>query len=498
MSKCVYESIINIVNSISNKSDSESSSDYENIFGFVNNIIEIMKNIFQKTKKLILFLTCIFLMWLFFYSNQNLKYTDILPKISITLKNPKYLNELFKSRELFIKGDKITNEYIKYIKPIKKTNYNSLKNLGIKIEENYFKKREDQLNFVEFGKLCVREELLSQRKITLSGQPLISIIVPSYNKEINIIKSIRSIQNQSLKNIEIIIVDDCSSHKSRSIFKNLLKSDPRIRLFVHLENMGVWRSRVDGFLYSRGKYIMTLDPDDLYEDNYVLEDLYNLMEKYELDSAKMLFRLIYDHKNLKDNKLPFDIEFNSSEIIGRKRIEKYNSDKLDWGFGVIWNRITRSDVYAKGLSLLSDDVLNIYKNFCDDQWWNKIGDAASYTFVIVKRFGYLYYHDPNGPSRMIMRTDEQKDKFIQEYIGFLYFDYDFLPKYNDKKDIIKRLRSYNRKKKRVKLHNLKSKFYMLNNILNKLADDPYVSTEDKIFVYKLLLDSIERQNDIKK
>ena len=208
---------------------------------------------------------------------------------------------------------------------------------------------------------------------------------------------------------------------------------------------------------------MTLDPDDLYEDNYVLEDLYNLMEKYELDSAKMLFRLIFDHNNLTDNKLPFDIQFESTEIIGRKKIEEYNRDKLNWGFGVIWNRITRSDVYAKGLSLLSDDVLNIYKNFCDDQWWNKIGDAASDNFVIVKRFGYLYYQDPNGPSRMRMETDEEKDKFIQEYISFLYFDYDFLPKYSDKKDIINTLRLYNRVKRRVSLHNLKSKFYILDN-----------------------------------
>ena len=498
MSKCVYESIIYIVNSISNKSVSESLSDNENILGFVNNIIEIMKNIFQKTKKLILFCISLSLMYLLFYSNQNPKYSDILPKIGTTLRKPKSLNELFRSRELFIRGDNITNEYIQYIKPIKKTNYNNKKNLGIKFEEKYFKKRKDQLNFVEFGQLCVREELLDPRKIKLSGQPLISVIVPAYNKKANIIKSIRSIQNQSLKNIEIIIVDDCSSPRSIPIFQNLLKSDPRIRLFVHLYNMGVWRSRLDGFLYSRGKYIMTLDPDDLYEDNYVLEDLYNLMEKYELDSAKMLFRLIFDHNNLTDNKLPFDIQFESTEIIGRKKIEEYNRDKLNWGFGVIWNRITRSDVYAKGLSLLSDDVLNIYKNFCDDQWWNKIGDAASDTFVIVKRFGYLYYQDPNGPSRMIMKTDEDKDKFIQEYISSLYFDYDFLPKYSDKKDIINRLHLYNRVNRRVSLHNLKSKFYILDNILNKLADDPYVSAEDKIFIYELLMDSLKRQNDKKK
>ena len=92
-------------------------------------------------------------------------------------------------------------------------------------------------------------------------------------------KSIRSIQNQSLKNIEIIIVDDCSTDNTSNIFPYLLKTDPRVRIFTHLKNMGVWRSRIDGFLYSRGEYVIHFDVGDLYEDNLVLEDAYNIAKK---------------------------------------------------------------------------------------------------------------------------------------------------------------------------------------------------------------------------
>ena len=82
-------------------------------------------------------------------------------------------------------------------------------------------------------------------------------------------KSIRSIQNQSFKNIEIIIINDCSTDNSTKYFKYLLKTDPRIRIFTLLKNMGLWRTRLDGIIYSTGKYVISFDVGDLYEDNYI-------------------------------------------------------------------------------------------------------------------------------------------------------------------------------------------------------------------------------------
>ena len=58
----------------------------------------------------------------------------------------------------------------------------------------------------------------------------------------------------------------------------LLKSDQRIRVFKHSKNLGVWRTRIDGLLYSNAKYAIHFDCGDLYYDNYVLEDLYDLIE----------------------------------------------------------------------------------------------------------------------------------------------------------------------------------------------------------------------------
>jgi cellulose synthase/poly-beta-1,6-N-acetylglucosamine synthase-like glycosyltransferase len=86
-----------------------------------------------------------------------------------------------------------------------------------------FKNRTDKLNYKEFIKLCNSERLIKTNISKSEKNPSISVILPSFNKEKDLMKSIKSIQNQSLKNIEIIIVDDCSTDNSSKYYKFLIK-----------------------------------------------------------------------------------------------------------------------------------------------------------------------------------------------------------------------------------------------------------------------------------
>jgi glycosyltransferase involved in cell wall biosynthesis len=310
-------------------------------------------------------------------------------------------------------------------------------------------------------------------------------------------KSIRSVQNQSLKNIEIIIVDDCSTDNSSEYFESLLKTDPRIRLFVHLKNMGVWRSRIDGLLYSRGKYVIFFDTGDLYEDNYVLEDAYNIINKYGLDSIKMFFRLIFDYKNLTYYETPFNVNINYTKISNQSNIiwnewEIFNSFR-----GIIWNRLVRNDVYIKGLNLLSDSSLNIYKNLWEDRWWTRITDKVSNNLLVIKRFCYLYYKNNSADTLFSAKTEEQRDKLIHEFVYFLYFYLDFLPEDDKKKIIIDELiRMNNNKIGKRSLSRFRTKFYILDNLVKGLLNDTYVTQEDKIELIKILQDSLKRQIEL--
>ena len=388
----------------------------------------------------------------YFYNNikYNNKYKDyfenIFPKINLENKTIPSLEEIFNSRILYISDINITGEYIRYIRPINETEeakYNKRYSENeTKISPYYFKKRVDQYNYVDFAKLCLEEKLIDSNIIEFDNKPLISIILPSYNKETILLKSIRSIQNQNFKNIEIIIVNDCSTDNSTIIFKYLLETDPRIRIFNHLKNMGCWRTRLDGILYSRGKYVMLFDTGDLYEDNFVLKDAYDMIEKYHLDSVKFLFRVVRSYKNLNKSKIVFHVNKNSKIIYNSSNIKNFNR-YIFKSWGNIWTRITRANIHIKGIYLLNDIVLNLYKNLYDDIWFNSYIHEVSFSFLICERIVYIYLGNGKGVGSPKLNTVIKRDKYIQEQLGFLYFNYNILPKNNDKKSIINKLKNYN-------------------------------------------------------
>ena len=261
--------------------------------------------------------------------------------------------------------------------------------------------------------------------------------------------------------------------------------------------MGLWRSRIDGFLYSKGKYILHFDTSDLYEDNYILEDAYNLMEKYNLDSLKFLFRLIFNYNNLNLSRIVFHAYGNSRIVYETPNIVNMHR-KIFQTWGNIWHRIVRANICTKGFYLLNKRVLNIYKNFWEDVWHNRLINKVSYSFLVVERFGYLYYKDGKGYGDIRLGTEAQRDNMIQEQINFLIFDYYLLPKESNKTNIIKQLHIYDSPNSKFKLNHFKSKFYILNDLLNLLIKDPYVSEPDKIFLNRLFNESKTREMNIKK
>ena len=98
-------------------------------------------------------------------------------------------------------------------------------------------------------------------------KPLVSIIMPVYNREGLITNSIKSVLNQTYKNFELIIIDDGSSDKT---CENILKiKDKRIKLIRNKENLGISASRNKGLNISKGKYIMYLDSDNDWDNRYI-------------------------------------------------------------------------------------------------------------------------------------------------------------------------------------------------------------------------------------
>lgn len=100
---------------------------------------------------------------------------------------------------------------------------------------------------------------------------LVSICITTYNRKQVLIRSLKSTINQSYRNIEIIVVDDCSIDGTRELVSQFLKIDKRIKYIRHKNNKGLAASRNTGILNAKGKYFTFCDDDDFLLPNFVKE-----------------------------------------------------------------------------------------------------------------------------------------------------------------------------------------------------------------------------------
>jgi glycosyltransferase involved in cell wall biosynthesis len=113
----------------------------------------------------------------------------------------------------------------------------------------------------------------------INDQPLVSVLMTSYNREKYIAEAIESVLASTYKNFELIIVDDGSKDKTVEIAKEYQTRDSRIMVYINEKNLQQFNNRNKAANYATGKYIKYLDSDDrIY--NWGLKYCVELMEKY--------------------------------------------------------------------------------------------------------------------------------------------------------------------------------------------------------------------------
>lgn len=111
---------------------------------------------------------------------------------------------------------------------------------------------------------------------------MISVIIPSYNRAKTIEGSAKSVLNQTHKDIELIIVDDCSSDNTEEVVAELSKQDSRVRYIRHENNLGACAARNTGIDAAKGEYIAFQDSDDAWKPEK-LERQIEVLNKYGAD-----------------------------------------------------------------------------------------------------------------------------------------------------------------------------------------------------------------------
>ncbi len=93
-------------------------------------------------------------------------------------------------------------------------------------------------------------------------EPIVSVIMPVYNGQEYLDRAMESVLQQTLKNLELIVVDDASTDRTGEILDDFARKDSRVRV-VHLEkNSSCFLARKTGTLLAKGEYVMFLDCDD--------------------------------------------------------------------------------------------------------------------------------------------------------------------------------------------------------------------------------------------
>ena len=111
--------------------------------------------------------------------------------------------------------------------------------------------------------------------------PEVSVIIPIYNTAAYLRKALDSICGQTLKELEIILIDDGSTDGSRGIIEEYAERDARIRWYAQ-PNQGLSVARNRGLLHATGKYIYFMDSDDML-DTQALQRCHDLCRRKELD-----------------------------------------------------------------------------------------------------------------------------------------------------------------------------------------------------------------------
>jgi hypothetical protein len=177
-------------------------------------------------------------------------------------------------------------------------------------------------------------------------KPKISIVITVYNGEGYLKTSILSIQNQDFKDIEIIMVDDCSKDNSVNLIKKLMIKDPRIKLYQNKENKGMLYTKTRGVLHSKGKYVMILDVDDIYAQRDAFSTLYIEAEKNNLDILGYSTLISGIHIK-KMNKI---LKYRKTDIIYKpnipKTMYKCNSHKCIRIGGLTSQYLIRTDLFV--------------------------------------------------------------------------------------------------------------------------------------------------------
>ena len=250
----------------------------------------------------------------------------------------------------------------------------------------------------------------------------VSIIIPVYNVEKYLAKCLDSIINQTLKDIEIICVNDGSTDNSLEILTDYAISDSRV-IIINQKNAGLSAARNTGIDAATGEYIGFVDSDDWVDTNFY-ENLYNEAVNNQCDIAVAGIIRHYKQQNI------YDLKFINSQISDNLNSKFKLSDTPDCSY--VWNKI------YKTAKIKEHNLKFPVGKYYEDQYFTPLAFLKSDKLITVPE---VFYHYRRHSNSIVKRTKNNAQLKQQVTEAFTFME-NFITQYNIDTSHCKKVKKY--------------------------------------------------------
>ena len=355
----------------------------------------------------------------------------------------------------------------------------------------------------DFRKINTLGILNDLTKYKRTETPDISIVTTMRNQAHCIHKAIRSVQNQSLKNIEMIIVDDCSLDNSTEVVEQFMKEDDRIILVKHNINEGIMITRNEAIHMAKGKYISVLDADDTFIHKDILNYSLHVANMADLDIVEFYSSLYSKHKF----QGYFHFHRNHSVIFQPELKTKFYEFNDEAKFRpikcrTVWGKIVKNEIFQKTLENIPDKYLYDYILGFEDTMITVSLYQVAQSYYLLNQPGYYYSLDEkkNRFPHLPNKKCKEKEGVVKgiDHIKFLQFLVDKLDDNKFGKQVlfheIKAINNYDYSnfKKTITHH-----FDWAYNIFDLLLNSEDITEKQKEYLQKIKDEIKENENNQK-
>ena len=269
------------------------------------------------------------------------------------------------------------------------------------------------------SKIAVISNLKHLRNIEISyyngpivKNPKLSIVIPIFNGEEYIKPLVSSIQLQTMKELQIVFVDDYSTDDT---YENLLEAqdkDPRIKIIKNKKNRGIMYSRLFGALQSSGEYVTFLDCDDLYINQNILENAYKTAVEKNLDLIQYEYvGSTFDGDETYDYLIAYVSKEKYGQIIypPKTKFLLFGQKDSPGGSGIVYDKLYRRNLINNMADFLGEDLIHIHLIFMEDFLISFAAFRTTNSYMLMQSFGVWHWNkNPKGMTSHVSEIENEE------------------------------------------------------------------------------------------